>query len=44
MSIKKDVMGSPKHYDPLIPSVNIEINMTICVDSGSVVLHSEDLM
>lgn len=33
-----------KPRESLIPSVNIEINMTISVDSGSIILHSEDLM
>jgi hypothetical protein len=33
-----------KHSDPLIPSINIEFNVTVNVDSGSIILHSEDLI
>ena len=29
--------------EPLIPLVNIEINVTISVDSGSIVLQNEDV-
>ena len=34
---------SPRRFEPLIPSINIEVNVTINIDSGSVILHSEDL-
>lgn len=34
---------SPRRFDSLIPSINIEVNVTINIDSGSVILHSEDL-
>lgn len=29
--------------EPLIPSINIEINVTISVDSGSIILQNEDV-
>lgn len=41
---EKEKVTPPKHSEPLIPSINIELNVTINVDSGSIVLHSEDLV
>lgn len=38
-----NVTSSLREQQSLIPSVNIEINVTISVDSGSVVLQSEDV-
>lgn len=32
-----------KLSDPLIPSIDLEVNVTIHIDSGSIVLHSEDV-
>ena len=34
--------GDNKMFEPLIPSIDIEMNVTVNVDSGSVILHSED--
>ena len=36
--------SNSKHAESLIPSINIELNVTINIDSGSVTLHSEDLV
>ena len=38
---KKDL--SKQQSEPLIPSIDIEINVTINIDCGSIVLHSEDV-
>lgn len=34
---------SKQSSEPLIPSIDIEINVTISIDCGSIVLHSEDV-
>lgn len=38
---KKDTLR--QQSEPLIPSIDIEINVTISIDCGSIVLHSEDI-
>ena len=38
---KKDPSKQPS--EPLIPSIDIEVNVTINVDCGSIILHSEDV-
>lgn len=39
-TLKQSQSGTTKSSNPLFPSIDIEVNVTISIDSGSILLHS----